>query len=87
MLTTGGISMGSPLETCFSNYYMAHLENKIFNTWARSMIYAWYIDDVIILAKNLDEIKKPKRELSSITPFFNSCMNSTSTTKSLSLML
>lgn len=66
---TNGVSIGNPLGPCFSNYYMFHIENKIFKNVTIPQIYVHYVDD--ILAKNkkrIDHHKTPfERPLSLIS--------------------
>ena len=53
---TNGVSMGSILGPIFSNFYMSDLENRIFNSIKKPPIYLRYIDDILILANNINEI-------------------------------
>ena len=48
--------MGSILEAIFSNFYMSDLENKISNSIKKLPIYLRYVDDILILANNINEI-------------------------------
>lgn len=57
---TDNVAMGSPLGPTLSNFYMAHVENKVFNNFAKSMIYA--ISMTFIIVKNIPEIMKPSKK-------------------------
>ena len=39
-----------------SNFYVSDLENKIFNSIKKPPIYLRYVDDILILANNINEI-------------------------------
>ena len=53
-----GVMMGSSLGCTFANYYMAHLEEKVFNAnpQAAPLIYARYVDDVFLLLENINQL-------------------------------
>ena len=51
-----GISMRSVLSPIFSNFYMFDLENRISNSIKNPLIYLRYVDDILILIKNINEI-------------------------------
>ena len=53
---TDEVFMGSVLGSIFRNFYMSDLENKIFNSIKKPPIYLRYVDDVLILANNINEI-------------------------------
>ena len=53
-----GISMGSILSPTFSKFYLSNQENKIFNGINNPHICVRYVDDILILADNIEEIKK-----------------------------
>ena len=53
---TDGVSMGSVLGPIFSNFYMSVLENRIFNSINKNPIYLRYVDDILILTNNINEI-------------------------------
>ena len=53
---TAGVSMESVLGSIFSNFYMSDLENRIFNSIKKPPIYLRYVDDILILASNINEI-------------------------------
>ena len=48
--------MGSVLGPIFSNFYMSDLENRIFNSTKKPPIYLRYVDDILILTNNINEI-------------------------------
>ena len=48
--------MGSVLGTTFSKFYMSDLENKMFNSIKKLSIYLEYVDDILILVNNINEI-------------------------------
>ena len=57
------ISMGLPLGPTISEFYMSHIENKIFKTIITKLkIYVRYVDDIFI-AMHSDEINKLKQNL------------------------
>ena len=49
--------MGSVLGPIFSNFYISDFENKIFNSIKKPSIYLKYLDDILILANDITEIK------------------------------
>ena len=51
-----GVSMRSVLGPIFSNFYMSDLEKRIFNIIKKPPIYLRYVDDILILANNINEI-------------------------------
>ena len=53
---TDGASMGSVPGPNFSNFYMSDLENGIFNSIKKPTIYLRYVDDILILTNNINEI-------------------------------
>ena len=53
---TKGVSMGSVIGPIFSNFYISNLENKIFNSIKKPPIYPGYVDDILILANNINEL-------------------------------
>ena len=53
---TDGVSMGSVLGPIFSDFYMSDLENRIFNSIKKPPIYLRYVDDIVILTNNINEI-------------------------------
>ena len=55
-----GIAMGSPLGPTFANFYLGDIEEKIFKITEKPKIYCRYIDDIFLLANNIDEIHKLK---------------------------
>ena len=57
-----GVAMGSPLGPTFANFYMGHLENKVFNEHLnKPIIYARYVDDIFLLVDDLQYIDNLKR--------------------------
>ena len=48
--------MGSVLGPIFSDFYMSDLENRIFNSIKKPPIYLRYVDDILILTNNINEI-------------------------------
>ena len=48
--------MGSVLGPIFSNFYISNLENRILNSFKKPPIYLRYVDDILILADNINEI-------------------------------
>ena len=55
--------MGSPLGPLFANYYMAYLENTIFNTVLdKPNLYCRYVDDIFIQIDSIDQLDKIKQE-------------------------
>lgn len=60
---TDGIAMGSPLGCVFANYYMANLENSIIsNIDNPPTLYARYIDDIIIVVENQQQLFEIKEQ-------------------------
>ena len=55
-IQTDGVSMGSVLGLIFSNFYMSDLENRIFNSIKKAPVYLRYVDDILILTNNINEI-------------------------------
>ena len=51
-----GVSMGSCLGPTFSEFYMSHIENKTFQTENKPRLYLRYVDDILILINNTDDI-------------------------------
>ena len=51
-----GIAMGSPLGPSFANFYMGDLEDRLFKIIKKPKMYCRYIDDIFILADNINEI-------------------------------
>ena len=44
------------LGPIFSNFYMSNLENKIFNKIKKPSIYLKYVDTILILVNDINEI-------------------------------
>ena len=55
-IQTDGVSIGSVLGPIFSNFYMSDLKNRIFNSIKKPLIYLRYVDDILILANNINKI-------------------------------
>ena len=55
---TDGVSMGSPLGVTFANFYMTHIENKIFEDSPdlKPAVYCRYVDDCFIITENPENI-------------------------------
>ena len=53
-----GVSMGSPLGVTFANYYMANLENLVFQRHPelKPTIFCRYIDDCFLVVNSNEEI-------------------------------
>ena len=50
--------MGSCLGPILADFYMRNLENNIFESTPnlKPTIYCRYVDDIIVLAKDLDQV-------------------------------
>ena len=55
-LQTNGVSIGSVLGPIFSNFYMSDLKNKTFNSIRKHPVYLGYVDDILILANDINKI-------------------------------
>ena len=55
-----GVAMGSPLGPTFANFYMGHLEEKVFEQQNKPNIYARYVDDVFVQVESEQELIKLK---------------------------
>ena len=55
-----GVAMGSPLGPTFANFYMGHLEEKVFTENPRPHIYARYVDDIFVQISSHNELIKLK---------------------------
>ena len=53
---TDGVSMRSVLGLIVSDFYISDLENKIFNSVRKPPIYQRFVDDLLILANDINEI-------------------------------
>ena len=51
-----GVSMRSVLASIFSNFYMSDLENKTFTIIRKPSIYLRYVNDILILVNDINEI-------------------------------
>ena len=58
-----GVAMGSPLGVLFANFFMGRVERDVFSTLQKPAIYARYVDDIFVLAKDEDEIQQLKHLL------------------------
>ena len=73
-----GMSMGSPLEPTFANFYMADVENKVLSMPnMKPNIYCRYVNDIFTDASKelLLEIKKAMEEQSVLTFTFEEAQN------------
>ena len=55
-----GVSMGSPLGPTFSNFYMSHLEQTLFensNAIKKPYAYYRYVDDTFLLVDSINDIQ------------------------------
>ena len=66
-LQKDGVSMGSPLGVAFANFYMTHLENKVFeeNPAIKPSVYCRYVDDTFIVVDSIDSIIQIKNQFQS----------------------
>ena len=55
-IQTDGVCMGFVLGPIFINFYMSDLENRSFNSIQKPPIYLRYIDNILIVANNINEI-------------------------------
>ena len=60
-----GVSMGSTLGPTFADFYMCHLENKVFNDYPnlKPTIYVRYVDDCFLLINSLPLLFDLKQKL------------------------
>ena len=49
--------MGSHLRPSIFEFYISHIDNKIFNTIKKPQIYICYVDDIFIAPQFHNEIK------------------------------
>ena len=66
--------MLSVLGPIFCNFYMSDLENRIFNSIKKPPIYLRYVDDILILTNNINEItyyKTPSKTIQFLTLLMN----------------
>ena len=54
------VSMRSVPGPIFSNFYMSDVENKILNKIKKPSIFFRYVDDIIILANDINEVNMLK---------------------------
>ena len=52
-----GVAMGSPLGVLFANFFMGRVERDVFSSLQKPTIYARYVDDIFVSAKDEDEIQ------------------------------
>ncbi|XP_076069962.1 uncharacterized protein LOC143041788 [Oratosquilla oratoria] len=52
-----GVAMGSPLGVLFANFFIGRIERDVFSIQQKPRIYARYIDDIFVLAKDDDELQ------------------------------
>lgn len=56
-----GVAMGSPLGPTFANFYMGHLEENVFQIQMnKPLIYARYVDDIFVVARDASEVHNLK---------------------------
>lgn len=57
-LQVDGVMMGSSLGPTFANYYMAHLEETVFEDHPEiaPLIYARYVDDIFVVIENIEQL-------------------------------
>ena len=68
-----GIAMGSPLGCIFANFYMSHIEEKTLEELENPpTIYARYIDDILLVINNEDQLNYIKTKFNN-----NSVLNFT----------
>ena len=60
---TNSISMGSPLGSSISEFYISHFENKIFNAIKKPKIYVHYVDNIFVATWSYNKINKLKQTL------------------------
>ena len=80
-----GVSMGSALGPLFANFYMGHLEDKIFQLIDKPSIYLRYVDDILVLTEKVSDIENLKQVLHS-NSVLSSLMNLMLIIKTLSSM-
>ena len=59
-----GVSMGSALGPTFADFYMCHIENKIFSEHPelKPIIYVRYVDDCFLLLENMEQLERIKQK-------------------------
>ena len=57
-LQRDGSAMGSCLAPTLADFYICYLENKILEVQPdlKPIIYCRYVDDIFVLAKNIDQV-------------------------------
>ena len=55
-----GVSMGSPLAPTLANFFLAHIENKLFGKQSdfHPKLYSRYVDDIFAVINNSDHCTK-----------------------------
>ena len=62
-----GVAMGSPLGVLFANFFMGRVERDAFSTSQKPTIYARYVDDIFVLAKDVAEVQQLQQHLQEIS--------------------
>lgn len=64
-MQTDGAIMGLPIIPTLSEFYMSTWRNKIEKIWKfpKPTIYIHYVDNIVVLNKNRDEVKNLRRIL------------------------
>ena len=57
-----GVAMGSPLGPTFAGFYMGHLESEVFQKMEKPIIYARYVDDIILMCHDISGLQRLKDE-------------------------
>lgn len=55
-IQANAVSIGNPLGPAFCNFYMSHIENKVFKTTDKLQIYTRHVDDIFVLIKSKEKI-------------------------------
>ena len=58
-----GVAMGSPLGVLFASFFMGRVERDAFTNLQKPAIYARYVDDIFVLAKDETEIQRLQQHL------------------------
>ena len=58
-----GVAMGSPLGVLFASFFMGRVERDAFSSLQKPAIYARYVDDIFVLARDETEIQNLKHHL------------------------
>ena len=62
-----GVAMGSPLGVLFANFFMGRIERDIFSNLQKPHIYARYVDDIFVLAKDEWEVQHLRQRLQEVS--------------------